>query len=169
MSRRALLLAPVALFVFTAIAIAMVKFVLSGLGSILGDRFCHYQPVDAKGEPLPQWSETIEGVRFSMRPLSLSISGGASICLEIANDSDKEVVLLGGEVLTYGRTIEAKVHDSPQDVLARTAPIGQSKVVGLSWEFGTWLDQVLGHEITWVWKVRIGKAEHSLRIPMQRK
>jgi hypothetical protein len=104
-----------------------------------------------------------------MRPLSLSISGNAHICLEITNDSDKEVVVFGGQVVTYGHTIEAKVLDDTEELLLRTVPPRQSKAVCLYWEFGTWLDQVLGQDITWVWKVKIGAAEHSLQVPMQRK
>jgi hypothetical protein len=129
-----------------------------------------YQPVDAAGQPLPEWSETVEQVRFSMPPLSLRSGSCSTIFLHVTNASDKEVVLVGGQALTYGhgRAVEAKVFDGPQEVALRAVPAGQSKEVGLFWEFGTSLDQVLGPEVTWVCRVRIGKSERTLQAPMQR-
>ena len=170
MSRRAILLTLIGLLLLALIGWMMVWFVAAIIyGHVGGHRVCNYQPVDAQGETLSQWSETVNRVRFSMRPLSLPLGSSGIICLEITNDSDQDVVVRRGQVLTYGRTIEAKVDDSPEELLMRTVPIGQSKVVCLFWEFGTWLDEVLGQEITWVWNVKIGKTEHSLQIPMLRK
>ncbi len=76
--------------------------------------------------------------------------------------------MLGGQLLTNGRTIEAKVYDSSANVVNRTVLAGESKVSDLFWDFGTPAYQVLGQEITWIWKVRIGKDEHILRVPMRR-
>jgi hypothetical protein len=128
-----------------------------------------YQPVDTKGERLPQWSEKVEGVHFSARPYSTLIGSKNTIeYLDITNESDKEVVVLGGQLLTKGRTIEAQVLDDPPNREARTVPAGESKSVSLYWEYGGSASDVLGPDITWVWRVRIGAAEHSLRVPMQR-
>jgi hypothetical protein len=148
----------------------MVIFGLYVYGHNTAHRVSDYQPVDAAGQPLPEWSETVDQVRFSMPLLSLRNGSNSTIFLHVTNASDKEVVLLGGEALTYGDgpAIEARVFDGPQEVALRTVPAGQSKEVGLFWEFGTSLDQVLGPEVTWVWRVRIGKAEHTLRVRMQR-
>lgn len=71
--------------------------------------------------------------RFSAKPYTtLTGSGNTVRYLDIANESANEVIVLGGQLITNGRTI------------------------------------VLGQDITWVWKVRIGQAEHTLRVPMQR-
>src|SRR5476651_2255958 len=95
----------------------------------------NYHPVDAKGQRFPQWSETIEGVRFAARPYSTLIGSGNTVdYLDITNGSDKEVVVLGGQLVTNGRTIEAKVYDSPEGIEARTVPAGVSKSVMLYWE-----------------------------------
>jgi hypothetical protein len=152
-SRRAILFS---LFIFALLASAC-------------DPGYKYQPVDANGQQLPTWSEKVEGVRFSTRPYSELIGSGNTIrYLDITNESDKEVVVLGGHLLTNGRKIEAHIIDDPPNREARTVPAGESKSVFLLWEFGGPASDVLGPDITWVWRVRIGETEHSLRVPMQR-
>jgi hypothetical protein len=149
-----------------AILLALVVLALSAAGC---DPGYNYQPVDAKGQRLPEWSETIEDVRFSSRPYSTLIgSGNTCVYLDIINESDKEILVLGGQLLTNDRTIEAIIIDDPPNREARTVPAGESKSVLLYWEFGGSASEVLGPNLTWVWRVRIGKTEHSLRVPMQR-
>src|SRR5262245_4942051 len=102
----------------SAVLVALVVFALSTSGC---DPGYNYQPVDAKGQRLPQWSETVEGVRFSARPYSTLIgSGNTVVYLDITNKSDREVVVLGGQLVTEGRTIEAGVIDDPPSREART-------------------------------------------------
>ena len=128
-----------------------------------------YQPVGPQGNRLPLWSETVEGVRFSARPcMELVGSRSTSGQMEIANESDKEVVVLAAQLVTNGRTIEANIFDNPAHREARTVPPGGSKSVSLSWDFGGSASEVLGPDITWVWRVRIGTEEHSLRVSMKR-
>lgn len=134
---------------------------------------CHpgyrYQPVDAKGAKLQQWSQTVEGVRFCAKPYTtLSGSGNTVVYLDIGNESDKEVVVCGGQLLTNGRTIDAKIYDSPEGREARSVSPGTSKAVMLYWDFGGAASDVLGPSITWVWHVQIGDKEHNIRVPMQR-
>lgn len=149
-----------------AILFASIVFALSVPGC---DPGFNYQPVDAKGGQLLQWSETVEGVRFSARPYRAGIgSSNAVVYLDITNDSDKEALVLGGQLVTNGRTIEARIIDEPLERKARTVPAGQKKSVLLYWEFGGAASDVLGPDITWVWRVRIGKDEHSLRVLMKR-
>jgi hypothetical protein len=129
----------------------------------------NYQPIDAKGQRLPLWSETVEGVRFSENPYTtLRGSGNTVEYLDIANGSDKEVAVLGGQLVTNGRTIEARIIDDPANREARTVPAGESKSVLLFWEFGDTALKVFGPDLTWVWHVRIGETEHTLRVPMKR-
>jgi hypothetical protein len=151
------------------LALAFLAFSASGC-----DPGYQYQPVDPQGNPLSQWSEVIDGVRFSVKPYSTLIgSGSASRSLEITNKSDKKVVVLGGQLLSKGRAIEAIIDDSPEGRTGRTVSPGDTKAVYLSWEFGDVVHhrpahEVLGPDITWVWQVRIGEGEHTLRVPMQR-
>lgn len=149
-----------------AVRFASVLLVLSVSGC---DRGYNYQPVDPQGNRLPQWSETVGGVQFSAKPYTTLIGQSAAILyLDIANESDKEAFMLGGQLVTNGRTIEAEVDDSSEGRDARTVSPGASKSVMLFWDLGGSADEVLGPDITWVWRVRIGAAEHSLRVPMQR-
>lgn len=129
----------------------------------------HYQPVDSSGKQLSQWSQTIEGVQFSAKSYGTLI--GASYIyghLEIVNRSNKEVLVLGGQLLTDDRTIKARVNEHQSGREERTVAPGRSRSVDLSWDFGASAHEVLGPKITWVWRVQIGAAEHDLRIPMQR-
>ncbi len=143
--------------------------VLAPLGSGCDPGYT-YRPVGPNGQRLPQWTTTIEGVRFSARPSSTLVgSAGSLVDLDIANESDKVVVVLGGQLVTNGRAIEAIIYDDRPNREARTVPAGQSKSVLLHWRFGGSASDVLGTDITWVWRLRIGKAEHALRVPMQRK
>lgn len=129
----------------------------------------HYQPLDAKGQRLPHWSKTVAGVHFSAGPYGTLIgSGNTVVNLNITNESGKEVIVLGGQLVTNGRTIEARILDDAPNREDRTVPAGESKTVSLYWEFGGSASEVLGTDITWIWRVRIGTTEHSLRVPMQR-
>ena len=74
---------------------------------------------------------------------------------------------IGEDAIDLGY-LQANVLDAPEEREARTVPAGESKTVGFLWEFGGPASNVLGADITWVWQVRIGNAEHSLRVPMQR-
>jgi hypothetical protein len=128
-----------------------------------------YQPVGPQGNRLAEWSETVEGVRFSARPYMVLIGSRSTFGqLDIANESDKEVVVLGGQLVTNGRTIEAHIFDSPANREARTVAPGGSESVSLLWEFGGSASEVLGPDISWVWRVRIGSEDHSLRVSMER-
>jgi hypothetical protein len=149
-----------------AILIALFAAVLSASGCDPGYK---YHSVDAKGQRLLHWSETVEGVRFSARPYSTLIgSGNTIVYLDITNESDKEVVVLGGQLVTNDRRIEARIIDDAPNREARTVSARESKSVDLLWEFGGPASEVLGQDLTWVWRVRIGEAEHSLRVPMER-
>jgi hypothetical protein len=155
----------------SAILMALLVLALSASGCEFVYR---YYPVDAKARRLPGWSEMVEGVRFSAFSddgtwtTGRDSSFGAEVGLDITNKSDKEVVVLGGQLLTNGRTIKAHFPNPPNRD-DRTVPAGKSRSVPLLWNYGGGsADQVLGPDITFIWQVRIGKAERSLRVPMQR-
>ncbi len=156
----------VAAAAFTGIIVCFIGGLIWVLASAMGDRAYHYTPVNGQGQPLAEWSETVESARFSMQPHSFGWGNNNWAQIDVANGSDQEVFLLGGQLLAMGRTIEAPVVGSPSSAGERTVPPGQLKGLGLLWEHGDF--HVLGTEITCVWKVRIGKAEHSLRVPMRR-
>lgn len=106
----------------------------------------------------------------SVRPYRTLIgSGSTAVNLDIANESEIEVVVLSGQLVTKGQTIDAHIFDGPLESKARIVPAGESKLVSLSWEFGGAAYEVLGPELTWVWRVRIDKAEYILRVPMQQR
>ena len=102
----------------STILLAMVILVLSASGCDPGYKYDH---VDTKGERLPQWSETVEGVRFSARPYRTLIGeSSASINLDITNESNQVVVVLGGQLLTNGLKIEAIMIDEPLERASKT-------------------------------------------------
>jgi hypothetical protein len=128
-----------------------------------------YQPIDAGGKKVPQWSTMIAGVRFSADPYGTLIgSRNTFMRLGVANESKDEVEVLGGELETNGRTLKANLRAGPEHRAARTVPAGETKQVSLLVDFGGSASEVLGPSVTWVWRVRIGKAEHTLRVPMDR-
>jgi hypothetical protein len=129
----------------------------------------HYQPIDSKGHKVSEWSETIDGIRFSVEPYTTLIgSYNALIYLQVVNQTEEEVVVLGGQLLTNGRTIEARILDDPENRKARTVPPGSSKRVLLLWELGGSASNVLGSELVFVWRVQIGKAERTVKVGMER-
>ncbi len=151
------------------VMVASALILLASLGSGCDPGYT-YQPVGGNGQRLPHWTETIEGVRFTARPYSTLVgSAGSLVDLDIANESDKVVVVLGGQLVTNGRTIKAIIYDNLPNREARTVPAGQSRSVLLHWKFGGSASEILGTDITWVWRVRIGTAGHALRVPMRRK
>ncbi len=149
------------------IAFVIVATLNSGCGC---DPAFKYQPVDADGKTLPEWSETIDGARFTVGPYSAVIGNKNTIAfIDIDNKSDMRVVVLGGELQTNGRKIEAHVLDDGESVKARSVPAHSGyKRVMLFWQFDNPGQELLGPSITWEWRVRVGPAEHILRIPMQR-
>jgi hypothetical protein len=129
-----------------------------------------YQPVDSDGQPLAEWSQTIEGARFSVGTYSAVIGSKNTIAfIDIDNKSDMRVVVLGGELHTSGRKIEAHVLDDAESAKARSVPAHSGyKRVMLFWQFDAPASELLGPNITWAWHVRVGPAEHTLQIPMGR-
>ena len=128
-----------------------------------------YKPVDADGKKVPQWSTTVAGVRFSADPYSTLIGSGNTLMqLSVTNESKDEVEVLAGELETKGRTLRANLLPGSEDRAARTVPAGEAKEVSLLVDFGGHAYDVLGPSITWVWRVRIGTAEHTLRVRMDR-
>jgi hypothetical protein len=128
-----------------------------------------YNPVDAGGKKVPQWSTRIAGVRFSAEPYgTLSGSGNTFMRLGVANGSKEDVEVLGGELETKGRTLKANLPPGPEHRAARTVPAGETKEVSLLVDFGGSASEILGPSITWVWRVRIGTAEHTLLVQMDR-
>jgi hypothetical protein len=131
----------------------------------------NYQPIDGNAQPLTEWSESVDGVRFSAGQFSAVIGSKDTIAfIDVDNQADMRAVVLGGELLTNGRSIEAHVLDDAESVKARSVPARSGfKRVMLRWQLDSPASELLGSSITWVWKVRIGPNEHVLRIPMQRR
>jgi hypothetical protein len=128
-----------------------------------------YTPLDADGEKVPEWSTTIAGVRFSVDPYHTFIgSGNTLMVLDVANESKEVVEVLGGELETKGRTLKAYLPPGQENRAARTVPARSTNAVVLLVEFGEPASHVLGTTITWVWRVRIGNTEHTLRVSMDR-
>lgn len=128
-----------------------------------------YQPVDSDGKKVPQWSATIAGVRFTADPYSDLIGSGNTLMqMRVANESKDEVEVVGGELEAKGRTLKADLPPGPDNRAARTVPVGSTREVSLLVDFGGAAADVLGPSITWVWRVRIGTAEHTLRVQMDR-
>jgi hypothetical protein len=87
----------VCLVLLVAIPIALCCLGLKMLASIMGYKAYDYQPVDVQGRPLAQWTETVERVRFSMKPYTVGIGSGNTIALlEIINQSDRKLFCLVG-------------------------------------------------------------------------
>jgi hypothetical protein len=159
--------APVRTAVFAASFLALVP--------VGCDRSYTYQPLGPKASRPARWSESLEGVRFSVAPYRTNPeSTSADMTLEITNESNKEVVVLGcqlipGQDRMSAGGIDAKVIDSPEDRVARSVPAGTSKSVSLHFEFGGPVSKVLREDIMWDWQVRIGEKEHRVVVPMTRK
>jgi hypothetical protein len=136
-----------------------------------------YAPVDSSGTKLQRWSETIDGVQFEMSDFSQLWGSLLRVGLEIDNHSKVDVVVESALVETSdGKAIKA---EGPRDreeensyyfVPSRAVPSGESQEVYPEWDFvhhGGLAHEVMGSRITWVWKVRIGKEEHLLRVKMK--
>jgi hypothetical protein len=139
------------------------------------DRSYTYQTIGPKGAKLAQWSQSLEGVRFSAAPYRTSPeSTSADMILDVANESNKEVVVLGcrlvsGQDRMSAGGISAKVVDSLEDRVARSVPAGASKSVSLHFEFGGPVSTALHEDVMWDWWIRIGETEHTLTVPMTRR
>lgn len=128
-----------------------------------------YQPVGADGKKVPQWSATIAGVRFTADPCGTLIGSRSTFMqLGVVNGSKDEVEVTGGELETNGRTLRAQLPPGPEYRAARTVPAGVTEQVSLLVDFGGSASDVLGPSVTWGWHVRIGTAEHTLRVRMDR-
>jgi hypothetical protein len=128
-----------------------------------------YQPLDAAGNKVRRWSTTIAGVRFGVDSYGiLTGSRGALMRLEIANQSGARVAVLGGQLETNGRTIEADLPNNPEAREGRVVPAGSTKTVPLKVDFGGQAAEVLGPSMTWSWRVRIGGHRHTVTVRMAR-
>ena len=130
-----------------------------------------YKPLDPGGRKVANWSESIAGVRFEMKAFYVFTgSGGTLQGLTIRNNSDRDVVVLGGQLNTNGRALEAKL-PGEGEAKWRTVRPGATETINLLWDFrehGGDASKVLGPDITWTWRVKIGDDEHTLCVRMQR-
>jgi hypothetical protein len=127
-----------------------------------------YDPVDKNGRPNERWSETIDGVRLeTQRVFDLLPASWLFGALKIQNNSDSDVVVVGGRLEANGKSLEPR----DCDLKYRTVPKGKEKEVTLDWDLSR-----LSHDeqwnlwptITYVWTLRIGQQERVIRVPMRR-
>jgi hypothetical protein len=137
-------------------------------GLILGDPGYRYRPIDASGTPLTQWSQTIEGVALvGVSFDTLSGESRAMYEVELSNNSDNEVEMLGGELSTKGVALKVAV---PKD-LRRTFPPRSSGEVTLDCDYrgvGRDASVVLGKSIAWTLRLRIGDHIRTVQVKMVR-
>jgi hypothetical protein len=141
------------------LALALVVSVFSGLAC---DPGYSDSPVDATGARVPRWSQTIDGVTFEMERYERfgypESETSLDAWLSIVNDSEFEVVVLRASVETRARTI-----DHPGT--GWTARSKTREPVYATWDLN---EPGLGPAITYVWTVRIGTAEHTVKSRMER-
>ncbi|HEX3152855.1 MAG TPA: hypothetical protein VHR66_32585 [Gemmataceae bacterium] len=149
---------------FTGVAAALSAVAVAGC-----DPGYTYTPVDANGQPVSEWATTIAGVKFSVTPSSILIgSSNEFIGLDVVNGSAAEVVVVGAEIETNGRALKANLFAGAENTAARTVDAGQTGPVSLLVELGGPAGETFGLTITYVWHIRIGSDEHTLRVPMNR-
>lgn len=129
-----------------------------------------YRPLDPKGVPLREWTQTINGVRISIEPWHELVGSSSTLrSMKVTNESDEQVIVEGAELETKGRIIAASAPDAPRDRESRAISPKTTKTVVLYWDFGSPAYEVLGPDITWVFHIRIGAEEQIIRVPMGRK
>lgn len=128
-----------------------------------------YHPVTATGGTESRFRDKIGDVKFSMEPYDTT-TGAKSILqsLFIDNGSTTEVVVLGAELETGGKTFPAKIYRDAEGEKERIVPPKFSKSVSLAFAFSASASEVLNQDITWVWHLGIGDEEHTLHVPMRR-
>ncbi len=125
-----------------------------------------YDPTDAKGQIVSQWSETIDGVTFSAGTLQMLVGDtSASYDFDVVNNSDKTVVVSGGEVVTKSHTMKVTVDEKPSPVF----PPQTSGYVNFTCKFvnGSEASEIAGETMTWTIRVKIGKNERSVSVTMK--
>jgi hypothetical protein len=147
----------------TALGVA----VLFASGCIPVKRF---HPLDGRGQKIERWTQVIDGVRFEMTGCTISSAGRSTQgTLLVGNDSDREVVVLGGRLVTVnGREWKSQlpVNQAGKDY---TVAAGQSlsAVFVFGGDEGDSPYDEVGANIFWVWRVRVGAEEHVLQVPMK--
>jgi hypothetical protein len=142
--------------------------ILAGLVITGCDPGYEYFPVDDNGQPVRQWSRTIDGVSIEVgRFDTLVVDDRAGRQIDLVNNSGKTVTLLGAELSTGGHSIKGHVAEFEQ----RTFGPGVSGKV-MFWfpyaRYGGDAEHVLGESMTWTWRLRIGDQEHTVEVKMNR-
>lgn len=128
-----------------------------------------YQPVTSMGGVVSKSRDTIGDVKFTMGSYDTAQSAKSIIQnLFIDNNSTSDVVVLGGDLETGSKTVSAKIYRDAEGEKERTVGPKFSKSVGLAFNFDAPASEALGKDIVWIWYLRIGEEEHSLRVPMRR-
>ena len=128
-----------------------------------------YKPVSPAGGVVARSGDKIGEVKFTMGTYETSTSSKSIIQnLFVDNGSNADVVVLDAVLETGDKTIPAKIYSDVEGEKERTVPAKFSKTVGLAFSFGDSAAEVLAKEIIWVWQLRIGTEEHTLRVPMRR-
>jgi hypothetical protein len=125
-----------------------------------------YDPLDESGTVVEEWSTTIGKARFSAKlfsvPTGYSFAYGS---LTVENKSSDNVSILAAKLETNGRTL-----DEGQDKLDTILP-GRTETVSRPVQFpeGMQASKVMGPSATWIWRVRIGENEHTIRVNMKKR
>ena len=160
----------IAVLVLTPLAALVAAYVLLFLLGmfVLGDPGYQYNPVDGHGRPIAKWSRTVDGLTLEGGPYSTLIGSGiGAYGYRLTNRSDKGVTLLGGTLLTDGRSLEADT----EGALPRSFAPGTSGDVSFTFDFrphGGDAEQVLGKNLTWIWRLRVGDRERTIEVKMLR-
>lgn len=150
-----------ALGCLTALLLTLLAFLF--FASNYGDPGYVYEPNSGR-------NQRIGSVRFDMtRWMTLTGSANLLQTLTIENGSEKDVVILGGTLVSGSRTFEAELPGQGEPKWG-TVPPGATASPFLYWEYGSSLDaeDALGEEIEWRWRVEVEGEERTIRFTMKR-
>jgi hypothetical protein len=136
-------------------------------GCNFGDPGYYYEPITGDDGATGAWFKRIDGVSFSAGDMQiLADEGSALYGIRVVNKSEKEVVVLGGNLATNGRTMNIDDSGNPPESIAP----GASDTVRLLCDFPnpSSASAILGDRITWTLHVRIGNYERSVSVPLKR-
>jgi hypothetical protein len=150
-----------------AAALALAAIVLSGCPARV-NRGYTYKPIDARGQPVDKWSQTIDGVSLEGGPYKTLVDARVSeFGFDLINHSVDDVTVLGAELLTNGRTIKAGVEKWMQSTFVPGA-FGDVLFEFEYYQNGGDADAVLGRTITWTWRIQIGDRTQAFDVRMVR-
>lgn len=130
-----------------------------------------YDLVTPDGSSAKQMDVELDSVSITLSGFSVLIGSGNMLqYVHVSNDSDADVILLGGSLTTQDTSIAARLPGEGEAHWRTVAP-GETKDIGCLFDFwsaGGVADDMLSPSVSFTWEFQIGDKVEEVEVNLER-